>query len=387
MQVAGPARGLAGGTVGLIVGLLVTSPSLGNAISTRVAALGLIPVLTIVTPMQNQTVSGTVPFFVLADTSGIVSLQFQIDGRNFGTAITSGSCHAIWDSTQIGDGLHTIQAAGIDQYGNTTLSQPATVLVSNPATPSPPAPPPPTPGPRPTSTPTPGPTPTPTATPTPSPSPEFPLRITHPVAASTVAATFEAAVVLSTEMAPSSVRLEIREPSGQLALTWRIRAYSSSNLLVFRPALRMLDDGPYDLVAVSETIASPPVRVYLAGSLRRPRPQPELPGAPTPTTPSLVPAPKPNFALSLQTTGGAQFRLTSILHNNGLVLPGVLVTFVVTGPGGATQTYRAVTDSEGVATARGRVRLWARRGVYRVVATAATTHGDTPVSVTSSFVY
>ena len=172
MQVAGPVRRLAGGFLGLIAGLLVTSPTLVNAFSTRIAALGLIPILTIFTPIDDQTVSGTVPFYVQADSSGIVSLQFKIDGQNFGPAITAGSCRASWDSAQTGAGLHTIQAVGLDEFGNTTLSQPVTVLVSNYAMPSPPAP-------EPLPTPGPSPTPTPAPTPTPSPSPGAALRIDH----------------------------------------------------------------------------------------------------------------------------------------------------------------------------------------------------------------
>ncbi len=168
---------------------------------------------------------------------GIVSLQFKIDGQNFGPAITAGSCRASWDSAQTGDGLHTIQAVGLDEFGNTTLSQPVTVLVSNYAMPSPPAP-------EPSPTPGPSPTPTPAPTPTPSPSPEPALRITYPVAGSTVSEIFDTAVVFAAEIAPSSVRLEIRQPPGQLALTWPAPAHGRSNLLVFRPVLRTLDNGP-----------------------------------------------------------------------------------------------------------------------------------------------
>ena len=383
MQVAGPARRLAGGILGLIAGLLVTSPTFVNAFSTRIAALGLVPVLTIFTPIQNQTVSGTIPFYVQADSSGTVSLQFKIDGQDFGSAITAGSCRASWDSSQTGDGLHTIQAVGMDQFGNTTVSQPVTVLVTH-TTASPPAPaPPPTPGPAPT------PVPAPTPTPTPTPSPEPVLRITDPVAGSTVSAIFDAAVVFAGEIAPSSIRLEIRQPTGRLALTLPNPANSSANPLVFRPVLRTLDNGPYDLVAVSETMSSPPVRVNFTHSVLLPRPRPEPIEVPTldPAARLRVPTPMPIFALSLQTTGGSRYTLRSILHKDGLVLPGVLVTFVVTGPGGSRQTYRATTDSEGVATANGRLNVWERRGIYRVVSTAATILGGAQVSVTGSFVY
>ena len=381
MQVAGPARRLAGGILGLIAGLLITSPTFVNTFSTRITALGLIPVLTIFTPFQNQTVSGTVPFYVQADSIGTVSLQFKIDGQDFGTAITAGSCRAKWDSTQTGDGLHTIQAVGMDQFGNTTMSQPVTVLV-NQATPSPPPP-----GPRPTPEPTP--TPAPTPTPTPAPSTEPALRITHPAAGSTVSAIFDTAVVLAGETAPSSIRLEVRQPTGRLVLTWPRPANSSSNSLMFRPVLRTLADGPYDLVAVSDTASSPPVRVNFVRSELLPRPRPEPIGAATADSapPGPVQRPKPTFALSLQTTGGSRFRLTSILQKNGLVLPGALVTFVVTGPRGSRETYRAITDSEGVATASGRLNVLEPHGIYRVVASAGATLGRAPVSVTGTFVY
>jgi hypothetical protein len=381
MKMERPASTLAGTVLGLIAGLSVTSPAFVNAFSTRVTALGLIPVLTIFTPFQNQTVSGTVPFYVQADSIGTVSLQFKIDGQDFGTAITAGSCRANWDSTQTGDGLHTIQAVGVDQFGNTTTSQPVTVLVTSYVTPSPPS--------APEPAPIPGPTPAPAPTPTPSPSPESALRITYPVAGSNVSAIFDTAVVLAGDIAPSSIRIEIRQPTGRLALTWPTPANRSSNPLMFRPVLRTLDDGPYDLVAVSDTMSSPPVRVNFVRSelLPRPRPGPIEAATPDSATPVPVQGPKPTLALSLQTTGGSQFRLTSILHKNGLVLPGVLVTFVITGPGGWRQTYRATTDSEGVATASGRLNVWERRGIYRVVSTAATILSGAPVSVTGSFVY
>jgi len=377
---------LAGGILGLIAGFLAISLWPVDTFSTGLAALGLIPVLAIVAPIQNQTVSGPVDFFVQADSSGLMSLQFKIDGHDFGAAITGGSCRTHWDSIKAGDGLHTIQAAGIDQFGNTTMSPPVTVLVNNHAMPSPPAPPPP---PTPTPTPTPTQTPTPTPTPTPSPSPEPALRITRPPEGSTVTATLEAAVMLAAEMAPSGVRLEIRQPNGELALTSRIPVQISSNLLVFKPLLRTLDDGPYDLVAVRGTLSSPPVRVNFVRSFRLPRSKPVPIGAPTPSIarPRPDPSAKPSFTLTLQTTSGPQFRLTSTLTKNGVVLPGVLVTFVVTGPAGPRQTLWAKTDSEGVATVRGWVPVWEPRGVYQVVATAAATGSGAQVSVAGSFVY
>src|SRR4249920_2314315 len=92
-----------GMALGLAFGFAVTSP-------VGLAALGMLPVISILTPSPNQTVSGQVSFYTVADSAGVVSLQFQVDGQNHGSQITSGACRTSWDSTQTGDGLHTIQA-------------------------------------------------------------------------------------------------------------------------------------------------------------------------------------------------------------------------------------------------------------------------------------
>jgi len=139
-------RGALGVVSGLLAGFVVSLPIV-------IAAHDLLPVMSILYPFQNQQVGGYVTVFNRADSAGVVGLRFQIDGQDLGSEITSGSCKAIWDSTQKTDGLHTIQAIGRDQYGNLTLAQPVTVLVSNP----------PFPPPVPTPTPSPGPTPTPSA--------------------------------------------------------------------------------------------------------------------------------------------------------------------------------------------------------------------------------
>ena len=123
--------------LGLAFGFAITSP-------VSVAALSMLPVISLLTPSPNQTVSGAVTFYAGADSSGVVSLQFRVDSQNVGSQITSGSCRASWDSTQTNDGLHTIEAVAQDQYGNTMISQPVTVMVSNAAyrpapTPTPPA--------------------------------------------------------------------------------------------------------------------------------------------------------------------------------------------------------------------------------------------------------
>ena len=132
-------RGVLGIVTGLFAGFVVGLPIV-------IAAHDLLPIISFVAPSQNSTVTGAATFYIRSDSAGLVGLQFQIDGQNFGSEITSGACRATWDSSQKPDGLHTIQATGRDQYGNLTLAPPVTVLVSNPVF----VPPPPTPTPGPT---------------------------------------------------------------------------------------------------------------------------------------------------------------------------------------------------------------------------------------------
>ena len=56
------ARHALGIALGLIFGFAITSP-------VGVAALGMLPVISVLTPSQNQAVTGTVSFYAAADTS------------------------------------------------------------------------------------------------------------------------------------------------------------------------------------------------------------------------------------------------------------------------------------------------------------------------------
>ena len=162
-------RSVLGVVTGLVSGFVAGVPI-------AVGAADLLPIVSIGSPFQNQTVGGSVMVSATSDSPGLVGLQFKIDNQNLGSEITSGSCRAPWDSTKAADGLHTITAAGRDQYGNVTLTQPVTVLVSNPPIAAP------LPSPSPTPTPTPAPEPT---SPTPAPSPTQ-LSIREPVIGATV---------------------------------------------------------------------------------------------------------------------------------------------------------------------------------------------------------
>ena len=148
-----------GVVVGLVTGLLVLNPA-------AVKAIGMLPVLSILTPSQNQEVSGYVTFYAVADAEGIASLQFLVDGVNVGAEIGAGSCRVAWNSNDATDGLHTVQAIGRDEGGSTISSAPVAVRVNNFI---PPPPPPPGAGPTPPPTTTPPPITTPPTTPPPGP--------------------------------------------------------------------------------------------------------------------------------------------------------------------------------------------------------------------------
>jgi hypothetical protein len=417
-----------GGILGLIVGLAVTSPVV-------LTALSMLPVMSILTPIQNQIVSGTVGFYAAADSAGVVGLQFKVDGSNLGTEITSGSCRASWDSTKTGDGLHTVQAIARDQYNNLSIAPPVTVLVSNPA---------------------PG---------------MDAVSLVAPMGGATISGMTNVQVNFAGSVTSSSVTVQVRTTSGaRVATIWVIDS-QGANWVSFRPDLTlMVPNGQYDLVAVSNSAYSSPVRVTVAGvpvpatlaittpaagtTISGPVPivasvtglssatvqlqarttagavattvstiyeqnagsvafLPSLPAllangqydlvavsgsvssAPiritvagstlAPPAPPEPPPPPSTLTLGLQATGGRQFVLTATVKKNAVVVSGVTVTFVVTNPKGAKSTYTATTNSSGVATYKGALAVSSPKGTY-LVAASATSSGLT-ASANESFVY
>ena len=110
--------------LGLIAGFAMVSP-------VTLKAIAMTPVLSLMQPSPNQEVSGHVAFYALANSEGVVSLQFQVDGEDYGPEITSGLCTTIWNSQDAADGLHTIQAVAQDEFSNRILSPAVTVRVNN----------------------------------------------------------------------------------------------------------------------------------------------------------------------------------------------------------------------------------------------------------------
>jgi hypothetical protein len=337
---------------GLLSGFIVS-------LEITVLAGELLPVVSIRSPLQNQTVGGYVTVSAMSDSTGVVGLRFQIDGQDLGSEITSGSCKAVWDSTQDNDGLHTIQAVGRDQYGNLTLAQPVTVLVSNTVFPTP--------------TPTPGPSPAPAPAPEPTPAPMPPagdqvVAITAPVAGTSVSGT---TVSVSTRFpAETGFLTYFLLDQETNVVRWTTRGPELDRLQTsssFTINVSGVPSGTYQLQVVarigSTDVPSARIRVNLAPA----------------------PASVPALSMRLETTGGREYSLTALLARAGITVPLARVTFVVTSPHGYRWTYNATTNSLGVAMIKARLSRSDPKGTYQVTATATTTGLTTIAS--ASFVY
>ena len=96
------------------------------------------PTVSLTSPLNGSTVSGPVTLSATAtDNVGVASVQFQVDGVNFGAALTGAgpSYSIIWNTTTVGNGNHTIAAVATDTAGNTATTGSITVTVNNDTTP------------------------------------------------------------------------------------------------------------------------------------------------------------------------------------------------------------------------------------------------------------
>ena len=90
------------------------------------------PSVAISSPADGAPVSDTVTIAATAsDNVGVVGVQFNVNGENFGVEVTTPPYSISWDSTQINDGLATLKAVARDAVGNSSQSSPVSVTVSN----------------------------------------------------------------------------------------------------------------------------------------------------------------------------------------------------------------------------------------------------------------
>jgi WD40 repeat protein len=90
------------------------------------------PTVAITSPASGATVSGTIT--VTADASdnfGVVGVQFQYDGINFGGEDLTAPYSATAYTNNVPDGTYTLTAIARDAAGNLTTSAPVTVTVAN----------------------------------------------------------------------------------------------------------------------------------------------------------------------------------------------------------------------------------------------------------------
>jgi hypothetical protein len=91
----------------------------------------------------SGALSGTVTLTAAAaDNVGVAGVQFRLDGAALGAELTAAPYTMNWDSTGTANGTHTLTAVARDAAGNSTVSSPVTVTVTNSAPPPPPPPPP-----------------------------------------------------------------------------------------------------------------------------------------------------------------------------------------------------------------------------------------------------
>jgi hypothetical protein len=90
------------------------------------------PTVSVTSPTGGSTVSGTVNIAATAaDASGITQVQFLVDGTAQTPPDTTAAYTYSWDTTQVTNGAHTIQAKATDTAGNTATSAAVSVTVNN----------------------------------------------------------------------------------------------------------------------------------------------------------------------------------------------------------------------------------------------------------------
>jgi len=91
------------------------------------------PTVSLTAPGAGAMLSGTVTLSAQAQSAGsIASVQFLVDGTNFGSAISApGPYSTAWDTTRAANGAHTIAAKATDTQSQSATTSAVSVTVSN----------------------------------------------------------------------------------------------------------------------------------------------------------------------------------------------------------------------------------------------------------------
>jgi len=103
-----------------------------NRITSIVVSDTQAPTVSITSPADNATVSGTTTVSASAsDNVAVASVQFQLDGTNLGSAITTAPYNYTWNTTTASNASHVLTAIATDTSSNQTTSAGSFVTVSN----------------------------------------------------------------------------------------------------------------------------------------------------------------------------------------------------------------------------------------------------------------
>ena len=90
------------------------------------------PTVSMTAPANGATVSGTATVScTAADNVGVASVQFQLDGANIGSVLTSAPYSFSLNTATYSNGSHTLRAIARDAAGNQSTSIAVTVTISN----------------------------------------------------------------------------------------------------------------------------------------------------------------------------------------------------------------------------------------------------------------
>src|SRR5207248_5819769 len=93
------------------------------------------PAVSVTAPAAGGVVSGTVSVTATAtDTTGVVGVQFKLDGVSLGAEDTTPPYAVAWNTTTATNASHTLTAVARDAAGNRTTSPAVTVTVNNDTT-------------------------------------------------------------------------------------------------------------------------------------------------------------------------------------------------------------------------------------------------------------
>lgn len=90
------------------------------------------PTVSITSPSDGSIIKDSVPISAIAnDNIQVKSVQFKLDGVNFGNAFTQSPYSGTWNTVGVSNGNHVLTAVATDMSDNITVSSPINVNITN----------------------------------------------------------------------------------------------------------------------------------------------------------------------------------------------------------------------------------------------------------------